>query len=103
MQWQDDTYVRAESGLRSSFMSASVRRGFSLALQLSRERIERVGSLYSRQARNLRLQPLGASVLASVRVYPTSGFSARVSTRGMWWLILLSPSFLPFPRTRKEL
>lgn len=48
---------------------------------------------------------LGAVVPRPVQPYSTSttsGFSARVSTHGMWWLILLSPSFLPFllARTR---
>lgn len=53
-------------------------------------------------------QPL---VPLSVRAYPrrcnrtqstANGFSARVSTHGMWCLIFLSPSFLPFllARTR---
>lgn len=48
---------------------------------------------------------LGAGVLVLVQLHSvktTSEFSARVSTYGMWWLILLSPSFLPFllARTR---
>lgn len=54
-QRQDD--VRAEPELRSSFMSAGVRRGYSLALRLFCVRIERVSSSCSSQTGNLQLQP----------------------------------------------
>jgi len=84
--------------LRSSFASAGVRRVNFRGIHpsLSHERAVFVALVNVRRtAFDL---VLGAVALMPVQPYltsSTSGFSARVSTHGMWWLILLSPSFLP--------